>query len=68
MPWLGWVVILLINALLVFVGYLSVRKMLKGSACEALRPYVPTKIKNLKISKPSNTNGFRRRKKANLRE
>ena len=49
MPWFGWLIIILINALLVAIGYLSVRKMLKGSACETLRPYVPKNVKNLKI-------------------
>jgi len=68
MPWFGWIVILLINALLVFVGYLSVRKMLKGSACEALRPYVPTQIKNLKIEKTKLWNKFSFGTKWNLRD
>ncbi len=68
MPCFGWVVLLLINAVLVFVGYLSVRKMLRGTPCEVLRPYVPTKIKNLKIEKTKLWNRFSFGTKWNLRD
>lgn len=68
LPWFGWVVLLLINALLVLVGYLSVRKMLRGTACEVLRPYVPTKIKNLKIEKTKLWQHFGFGTKWNLRD
>jgi len=68
MPWFGWVVIILMNALLVLVGYLSVRKMLKGSACETLRPYAPKKVKNLKIEKTKLWNRFSFGTKWNMRD
>ncbi len=68
MPWFGWVVIVLINILLTFVGYLSVRKMLKGSACETLRPYVPKKVKNLKIEETKLWNKFSFGTKWNIRD
>ncbi|MCR5113034.1 MAG: ABC transporter permease [Acholeplasmatales bacterium] len=40
-----------IIALLTLITYLSVRKMLKGTAAETLRPYVPKKHKQLLIEK-----------------
>lgn len=41
MPWFCSIVIVLINVFLTFIGYLSVKNMLRGNAAEALRPYVP---------------------------
>ncbi len=40
-----------IVALLTLIGYLSVRKMLKGTAADALRPYTPKKMKKLIFEK-----------------
>ena len=40
-PAFAWIVIILINVFLTFIGFLSVRKMLEGTAADALRPYVP---------------------------
>ena len=51
MPWCCSIVIVLINVFLTFIGYLSVKNMLRGNAAEALRPYVPKKMKPLKIEK-----------------
>lgn len=51
MPWFCSIVIVLINVFLTFIGYLSVKNMLRGNAAEALRPYVPKKMKPLKIEK-----------------
>ena len=68
MPWFGWIIILFINILLTFVGFLSVRKMLKGTASETLMPYVPKKIKNLKIEKTRLWNKFSFGTKWNLRD
>ncbi len=44
-------VIIGIILLLALITYLSVRKMLKGSAAESLRPYVPKKHKALFVEK-----------------
>ena len=44
-------VLLLIIILLAAVGYLSTKKMLKGTAAEALTPYVPEVMKPMKIEK-----------------
>ena len=51
LPWFCTVSVLIIIALLTFIGFLSVKKMLKGTAADALRPYSPKKMKPLKIEK-----------------
>ena len=51
MPWYVWLVIGLMNLVLVFVGFASVKKVLRGSAADALRPYTPKKMKPLLIEK-----------------
>jgi len=38
-----------INAFLMFIGFLSVRKMLQGTAADALRPYSPKRMKHLRF-------------------
>ena len=50
-PWYVWVVILAMNLLLLLIGYLSVKHILKGTAADALRPYTPKKMKPLVIEK-----------------
>ena len=44
-------ILLLIVALLTLIGFLSVKSMLRGTAADALRPYVPKKMKKLAIEK-----------------
>lgn len=51
MPMFCIPIILLTIALLTFISYLSVKKMLKGTASDALRPYTPKAMKQLKIEK-----------------
>lgn len=51
MPWFVWVGIIGIILFLTFIGYLSVRKILNGTAADALRPFEPKKMKALKIEK-----------------
>lgn len=51
MPWFGWLLLVLINVLLTFVGYLSVKNMLKGNTADALRSYTPKKMKSLLLEK-----------------
>ena len=48
-PWFGWAALGLMLALLTFLGYMSVRKMLQGTAADALRPYSPKKMKHLAL-------------------
>ena len=53
MPWYCCLMLAGIIAMLTFIGFLSVRKMLKGTAADALRPYTPKKVKPLLIEKTS---------------
>ena len=48
-PAFTWIVIIGIIAFLMFIGFLSVRKMLQGTAADALRPYSPKKMKHLRF-------------------
>ncbi len=51
LPSYTYVVLVAIIALLVLVGYISVSRILRGSAAESLRPYVPKHIKRLWIER-----------------
>ena len=51
MPPFVYIGIILIIAFLTLIGFLSVKKQLKGSAAEALRPYEPKKMKSFAIEK-----------------
>lgn len=46
-------VMLLVMVFLTLISYLSVRKMLRGTAADALRPYTPKKMKKSAIEKLS---------------
>ena len=46
-PRFCWVVLVAMNAALTGIGYLSVKKMLQGTAADALRPYTPKNMKHL---------------------
>lgn len=50
-PWFCYVLIVVMIVLLTGVGYMSVKKMLRGSAAQTLRPYVPSKVKNLLLER-----------------
>ena len=51
LPWYVWLVLAGMILVLALVGYVSVKKVLKGSAADALRPYTPKKMKPLVIEK-----------------
>lgn len=51
MPWFGIVALIAMNLVVIGIGYLSIKNVLKGSASEALRPYIPKKMKVTKIEK-----------------
>lgn len=51
MPWFCYLTVAGIIILLTLIGFLSVRRMLKGTAADALRPYTPKKMKPLHIEK-----------------
>ncbi len=48
-PVFSWFVMIAINLFLTFIGFLSVRKMLEGTAADALRPYSPKRMKHLRF-------------------
>ncbi len=50
-PWFCFALLIGLVVLLTFIGFLSVKKMLKGTAADALRPYTPKAVKNLRIEK-----------------
>lgn len=49
--WWTWFLLIGVIAFLTLISFLSVKKMLKGTAADALRPYVPKKVKPLAIEK-----------------
>ena len=51
LPWFCYVIPAGIILLLTLIGYLSVKKMLQGTAADALRPYSPKKMRRLLIEK-----------------
>ena len=51
LPWFCYVTLAGIILLLTLIGFLSVKKMLQGTAADALRPYSPKKMKRLLIEK-----------------
>ena len=48
-PPVCWLVLVGINAFLMGIGLLSVRRMLAGTAADALRPYTPGRMRHLRI-------------------
>ena len=56
-PAFTWIVIIAINLFLTLIGFLSVRKMLSGTAADALRPYTPKRMKHLRFEE---TKGFKK--------
>ena len=50
-PGFCWAVLVATNVLLTFIGFLSVKQMLRGTAADALRPYTPKKVKPLAVER-----------------
>ncbi len=67
-PWFCWFAVVGIIAFLTLISFLSVKKMLKGTAADALRPYTPKKMKPLKIEKTKVFNKLSFASKWNLRD
>lgn len=63
-----WVIVALIVALTIFIGYLSVRKLLSGTASETLRPYTPRHIRRVLLEKTALWNKLKFGTKWNLRD
>lgn len=68
MPYFVYIGIILIVAFLTLIGYLSVKRQLRGSAASALRPYEPKKMKNLIIEKTKLFNKLNFVARYNLRD
>ncbi len=51
LPWFCYLILAGILVLLTLIGFLSVRKMLHGTAADALRPYTPKRVKPLAIER-----------------
>ncbi len=67
-PWFCWLVLILINVFLTVIGFLSVRKMLRGTAADALRPYAPKRMKHLKVEETKRFKALSFGTKWNLRD
>lgn len=50
-PWFCWIVLAVMVAFLTLIGFLSVKKMLRGTAADALRPYTPKKMKAMAVER-----------------
>ena len=61
-------VMVMMTVLLTLISYLSVKKMLKGTAAEALRPYTPKAMKKSVIEKLPFWNGLSFSTKWNIRD
>lgn len=68
LPWYCYLLLVLIIALLTLITFLSVRKILKGTASEVLRPYVIKNIKQSKFEKTKLWNKLSFSTKWNLRD
>ena len=67
-PAFTWFVIAGIIAFLMFIGFLSVRKMLQGTAADALRPYSPKRMKHLRFEETKRFKSLGFGTKWNLRD
>lgn len=67
-PWWTWLVLIGVVAFLTFISFLSVKKMLKGTAADALRAYTPKKVKPLFIERTRVWNKTSFATKWNLRD
>ena len=63
-----WAIVALIVALTIFIGYLSVRDLLRGTAAETLRPYTPRHIHRLLFEGTALWNRMKFGTKWNLRD
>ena len=67
-PWWTWIILIGVVAFLTLIGFLSVKKMLKGTASDALRPYTPKNVRSLAVEKTEIWNGMKFATKWNLRD
>lgn len=67
-PWWTWILLAIIIAFLTLISFLSVKKMLKGTAADTLRPYTSKKFKPLVLEKTKAWNKLGFSTKWNLRD
>ncbi len=68
MPWWTFLIVAAVVAFMALISYLSVKKILKGNAAEALKPYTPKAMKRLKIEDTKGWRKLRFATKWNLRD
>ena len=68
MPWFCWLILAATVAFLTLIGFLSVKKMLRGTAADALRPYTPKKMKPLAAERTKAWNRLSFSARWNLRD
>ena len=67
-PRFTWYMLIGINLFLTIIGFLSVRKMLSGTAADALRPYTPKRMKHLRFEETKRFKALGFGTKWNLRD
>ncbi len=67
-PWWTWLILLGVIVFLTSISFFSVKKMLKGTPADTLRPYTPKKVKPLIFEKMKIWNKLKFATKWNLRD
>ncbi|MDE7078500.1 MAG: FtsX-like permease family protein [Clostridia bacterium] len=67
-PWWTWLLLVGVIAFLTLISFLSVKKMLKGTAADALRPFTPKRVKPLAVEKTRSWGRMSFATKWNLRD
>ena len=67
-PWWTFLIVLSVVIFMTFISYVSAKKMLKGTAADALKPYTPKAMKRLKIEDGKNWRKLKFATKWNLRD
>jgi len=67
-PWWTFLIVLSVVIFMTLISYVSAKKMLKGTAADALKPYTPKAMKRLKIEDSKNWRKLKFATKWNLRD
>ena len=67
-PWWTFLIALSVVIFMTLISYISAKKMLKGTAADALKPYTPKAMKRLKIEDSKNWRKLKFATKWNLRD
>ena len=68
MPWWTFLVVIAVILFMTLISYVSAKKMLKGTASDALKPYTPKAMKRLKIEDSKSWRKLKFATKWNLRD